>query len=275
MDPIHEVLLDQANDLIQHAENHFLLNVKELPKDKLLSLLNNFEDISSNYENFSKRLKDLEYELLREPFPYFFLSEKESAMQSLNQTSIEVMEVLHNLRSETKTQLSPKVLAELEVPVFNGTIEPWTWHQWIKVFNEFLEQLDVNLSDLTYFSLKKAFSDEPFKILTNMGPTDCKTALKHLEKIYGKEIFIQKAILKAIRTIRIPHYKRQQWQKMEIKTQKLQTLVRKIPSEVVCPEILDAILDALPLEKREFFTFGIRVISRNSTQSLFFNSSKK
>ena len=65
---------------------------------------------------------------------------------------------------------------------------------------------------------KKFFSDEPFQILNTMGHmTSAKTAMSYLEKIYGNENFIVKSILKAIRTIRIPHYRRQQWQKMEIK----------------------------------------------------------
>lgn len=275
MDPIHKVLLDQANDLIKHAEKFFLVNVKELKRDKLISILNNVEEMSSRYEDFSKKLKDLEYDLLRASFPFYLEAEKESAMQSLNQTSIEVLDVLHTLRSETKTQLSPKVLAEMEVPVFNGTIEPWTWHQWIKVFYEFLEQLDLNLSDLNLFSLKKAFSDEPFNILTNLGPADSKTLLNHLGKIYGNETFIMKNILKSIRRIRIPHFKRQQWQRMEIKTQRLQLLIMKIPSKGVCHEILDAILDALPLEKREVFSFGIKVRSQDQYSKFIFDLLKE
>ena len=35
--------------------------------------------MSSRYEDFSQKLKDLEYEILREPFPYFQETEKESA----------------------------------------------------------------------------------------------------------------------------------------------------------------------------------------------------
>ena len=259
MNPLHEVLLSQANNLIQHAETFYLLKVTDLPKDKLLSLTLNIENTTSRYEDFSQKLEDLKYELKRSPFPIYQEAEKESAMQSLNQTSFEVLQVLKALRNETRKHLSPKVLAEMEVPVFNGTIEPWTWHQYVNSLTDFLETTDLNLESLPLPYFKKFFSDEPFQILNTMGHmTSAKTAMSYLEKIYGNENFIVKSILKAIRTIRIPHYRRQQWQKMEIKAQRLRALIMKIPSDGVSQEILDATNAALPLEKREAFTFGLR-----------------
>ena len=101
MNPLHEVLLSQANNLIQHAETFYLLKVMDLPKDKLLSLTLNIENTTSRYEDFSQKLEDLKYELKRSPFPIYQEAEKESAMQSLNQTSFEVLQVLKALRNET------------------------------------------------------------------------------------------------------------------------------------------------------------------------------
>ena len=268
MNPLHEVLLSQANNLIQHAETFYLLKVTDLPKDKLLSLTLNMENTTSRYEDFSQKLEDLKYELKRSPFPIFQEAEKESAMKSLNQTSFDVLQVLKALRNETRRHISPKVLEELEVPVFNGTIEPWTWHQYVDALTDFLETTDLNLESLPLPYFKKFFSDEPYQILNTMGNmTSAKTAMSYLERIYGNENFIIKNIIRTIQTIRIPHYKRQQWQKMEIKAQRLQALIMKIPSDGVSQEILDATNAALPLEKREAFTFGLRVRSQEQYSS--------
>ena len=260
MASIPSLQLEQAHELVQHAEKYLIFSPSTSPKDKVLHLLNNLKDTFSKYENFERKLKALEYEIKVTSFPYNLELEKELILDLLSETSSRVIEVLKNLQDYNNPQISPRVLAELEVPIFNGTILPHTWPEWIIIFNEFLQQLDLDFSTLDISTLKKAFINEPLAILDLMSAnTSATTAISNLEKIYGDESLIRKSIYQAIKTIRIPHYKRQQWERMEVQCQKLQTILRKIPSGKLSEEFTDAIETCLPLEKRETYLFALKV----------------
>ena len=166
------IQLERAKELVNHAETHLILDPSTLSKDKVLHLLKNLDFISSKYENYSQKLKDFEYEIKRTSFPFNQELEKELAMKLLNDTSLEIIEVLKALRNDSRKQLSPKVLKETAslVPVFNGTINPWTWPQWTQIYKEFLENHDLNFSNLTLSYLKRALSDEPLFIIIQATP---------------------------------------------------------------------------------------------------------
>ena len=267
------IQLERAQELVNYATTHLILDPSTLPKDKVLHLLRNFDSASSKYEDMSQKLLDMKYEIQRTFFPFNQNLEKELILLELDETSSDVLKTLKALSKDTRKQRSPQVLKETAtlIPVFNGTIEPWTWPQWIQIFEEFLENHDVVFTDLNLNYLKKALSDEPLKVVNMLGSSiSAQEALSHLGKIYGNEENILREILRAIRKIRLPHYKRQQWQRLETQTQRLQKLLQKVPSGDLCHEIVREVEICLPLEKREELTLGLKVRSQDQHISFIY-----
>ena len=246
--------------------------LQQLSKDKLISLLEGGLD---RYEDYSEALLKHKHEVMRNrtTFPDRYQPQVLETIDCLDKAADNVDRTIKLLSKDTRKQRSPQVLKETAtlIPVFNGTIEPWTWPQWIKIFEEFLENHDVVFTDLNLNYLKKALSDEPLRVVNMLGSSiSAQEALSHLGKIYGNEENILREILRAIRKIRLPHYKRQQWQRLETQTQRLQKLLQKVPSGDLCHEIVREVEICLPLEKREELTLGLKVRSQDQHISFIY-----
>ena len=259
---------------MERAQKDYVITpsaLQQLSKDKLISLLEGGLD---RYEDYSETLQNHKHEVMRNKTTFadrYQLQVLETidcldmAADNVDRTIKLLTAEGENVRSNVRSKI---VLESLIQPIFNGTIEPWTWPQWIQIFKEFLENHDLVFTDLTLNYLKKALSDEPLKIVNMLGSSiSAQAAISHLGKIYGNEENILREILRAIRKIRLPHYKRQQWQKLETQTQRLQKLLQKVPTGNLCHEIVREVEICLPLEKREELTLGLKVRSPDQHMS--------